>query len=163
MQIRQYVYFSIGSETMTADEMTNRLGLQPDRATVRGSKRTEPTVIPIQHGWSIYAAEQNAAVGDQIAQVIARLRPHQDSIRALVADLGSSGGAELQIVRRFNDPEGEEEHPETFGELQKLPGQHQLLGWHLDRDTVGFLLAVGASLDVDEYDMAPGQASWPAG
>ena len=162
MQIRQYVYFSIGSETITADEMTNWLGLQPDRATVRGSKRTEPTLIPIWHGWRIYAAEHNAAVGDQIDQVIDRLRPYQDAIRALVTDLGSSGGAVLQVVRHFNDPEGEEEHPKTFGQLQKLPGQHQLLGWHLDRDTLAFLLAIGASLDVDEYDMAPGQASRPA-
>lgn len=153
--IRQYVYFSIGSETITADEMTNRLGVQPDRATVRGSQRAEPPVIPIRHGWSIYAVEQNAAVDGQIAQVLARLLPHEAAIGVLVSGLGSSGSAELQVVRRFSDPEGEEERREAFG-------QHQLLGWHLDRDTVGFLLAVGASLDVDEHDMAPGHTNWPA-
>jgi hypothetical protein len=35
--------------------------------------------------------------------------------------------------------------------LQKLPGQHQLLGWHLDRDAVRLLARVGAEIDADEY------------
>ena len=49
--------------------------------------------------------------------------------------------------------EGEEEEIPPIDEdgLEKLSGQHQLLGWRLDSDTMAFLVAVGAFLDVDEY------------
>lgn len=36
--------------------------------------------------------------------------------------------------------------------LQKLPGQHQLLGWVLEPETMRFLVAANASVDVDEYN-----------
>jgi hypothetical protein len=63
-----------------------------------------------------------------------------------------SAGAVLQVVRYFDDPDGEEEElSPPDAELQKLSGQHQLLGWHLDREVLDFLMATGASLDVDEY------------
>jgi hypothetical protein len=32
-----------------------------------------------------------------------------------------------------------------------MTGQHQLLGWHLDRETLQFILGIGAAIDVDEY------------
>jgi hypothetical protein len=35
--------------------------------------------------------------------------------------------------------------------LEKLSGQHQLLGWHLDRHVLNFLSEVGAEFDADEY------------
>ena len=65
------------------------------------------------------------------------------------------------MVRYFDDDEGEEEVltpsrtegvaiPIWSGRV-KLPGQHQLLGWHLDRKTMEFLVEVGAEVDADEY------------
>jgi hypothetical protein len=55
-------------------------------------------------------------------------------------------------VRYFNDDDGEEESPQPEGtDLIRLPGQHQLLGWHLDRRVLKFLHHTGAELDVDEY------------
>jgi hypothetical protein len=35
--------------------------------------------------------------------------------------------------------------------LEKLAGQHQLLGSHLNREVLDFLTEVGAELDADEY------------
>ena len=35
--------------------------------------------------------------------------------------------------------------------LERMSGQHQLPGWHLDSATMTFLPEVGAELDVDEY------------
>jgi hypothetical protein len=49
------------------------------------------------------------------------------------------------------EDEGEEEEITEIDGLEKLPGQHQLLGWHLSRPTMEFLLDIGAELDVDEY------------
>ncbi|MFG3700121.1 hypothetical protein ACGF5C_19695 [Micromonospora sp. NPDC047620] len=52
----------------------------------------------------------------------------------------------------FEHPDGEEEDLSSPVEgWQKLPGQHQLLGWHLDGRALEFLRLTGAELDVDEY------------
>ncbi|WP_405717546.1 hypothetical protein [Streptomyces sp. NBC_01537] len=52
----------------------------------------------------------------------------------------------LQVVRHFND---------TAQNRLDASGTADLFGWHLDRNVLDFLTAVGAELDVDEYDMAP--------
>jgi hypothetical protein len=58
----------------------------------------------------------------------------------------------LQLVRYFGSEDGEEETiDETPEGLVKLSGQHQLLEWHLHRDTLAFLHDVGAEIDADEY------------
>jgi hypothetical protein len=59
--------------------------------------------------------------------------------------------AVLQIVRYLDDDNGDEEQLTGVGDLEKLSGQHQLLGWHLGRRVVQFLDEVDAELDVDEY------------
>ncbi len=48
--------------------------------------------------------------------------------------------------------EGEEDdaHLRTDG-ITRLAGQHQLLGWGLSADDLGFLTRVRATIDVDEY------------
>jgi hypothetical protein len=67
--------------------------------------------------------------------------------------LGEGGGSCLQLVRFFNDDEGEDEEEVSPPDapLQKLAGQHQLLGWHLDADSLNFLSRIGAETDADEY------------
>ncbi|MGO4748749.1 hypothetical protein AB4212_08975, partial [Streptomyces sp. 2MCAF27] len=57
---------------------------------------------------------------------------------------GNGGGAVLQVVRYFNDTD--QDQPNTVD-------APNLFGWHLDRSVLDFLIATGAELDVDEYDM----------
>lgn len=60
--------------------------------------------------------------------------------------------ATLQIVRYFEDEDGEDEDlRETVPGLERLSGQHQLLGWHMEPKIIAFLADVGAEIDVDEY------------
>jgi hypothetical protein len=57
-----------------------------------------------------------------------------------------------QFVRYLDDEEGEPERvSNSEAGVQKLGGQHQLLGWHLSSDDLGFLSRIGASIDADEY------------
>ena len=66
--------------------------------------------------------------------------------------LGQVGGCNLQLVRYFDDHEGEEEElSPPHAPLEKLAGQHQLLRWHVERDSLQFLARVGAEIDADEY------------
>jgi hypothetical protein len=146
MPLRQYAYFALFSQHTSADEMTSQLGITPDEVTVRGSRLTEPAVVPVDHSWMVVCRESGLRVDEQITRIVDRLQPHTDRIRDLTRRLArTGGGAVLQIVRYFNDTD------------QAQPGAvdaPNLFGWHLDRKVLDFLSATGAKLDIDEYDVA---------
>jgi hypothetical protein len=142
--LSQYAYFAITSTALDPDQITARLGVAPDKVRIRGSKQAEPPV-PRTHSWQLHA-DGTGRLDEQLATLVARLRPIQDPIRQLIAE-GNLGY--LQVVRNFGEGEPEA-HPE-LGPLRVLSGQHQLLGWHLDRTLIAFLAETGLVLDVDEY------------
>jgi hypothetical protein len=160
MRIRQRVYFRIWSETISASQVTGRLGIESDAFSVRGSRIAQPPV-PKGDQWTVSCDEPGLRIDEQMARVLDRLEPYRDKIAALVTDVARSdppGAAELQVVRYFDDEEGEEESEQETRQpdgsvFERLPGQHQLLGWHLDTRTIAFLRDVGAELDVDEYGL----------
>jgi len=126
--------------------MTFQLGMAPDEVTVRGSRFTEPTVVPVDHSWMVVCREPGLRVDEQITRVLDKLQPHTDRICDLTKQLTrTGGGAMLHIVRYFNDTD--QAHPATVD-------APSLLGWHLDRNALDFLSATGAELDIDEYDIA---------
>jgi hypothetical protein len=154
MRISQYAYFTVRSERTAAHHITGRLGIEPDEIQVRGSRSVVP-VLPRYHAWEIVCRDRDLRIDEQIDRIVARLAPHADQIAALVAEIDGPGDrstATLQLVRYLDDDGGETEDlgPQD-GELVKIPGQHQLLGWHLDRRTLEFLCYIGADLDADEY------------
>ncbi len=150
MRISQYVYFAISSKSLPAADVTALLDVEPNRVLVRGSRDAERDV-PRLHSWAVECTTAGLSVSEQIGRVITRVTPAAEKI----IDLGKQypeAKIVLQVVRNFNDEDGEEEEfspPEAT--LQKLSGQHQLLGWHVDRSVIEFLHATGAELDVDEY------------
>ncbi|WP_378738290.1 DUF4279 domain-containing protein [Nocardia brasiliensis] len=155
MRIRQYVYFALFSSETTADEMTTRLSIAPDEIGIAGSKRTSPP-IPAEHAWMVSCRDSGLCVDEQITKVMDRLLPRQAQIVALARELERNdpvhGGAKLSVVRYLNDEDGDEEQlnpPDA--RFQKLPGQHQLLGWALEPVVMRFLVAANAAVDVDEY------------
>lgn len=156
VRIRQYCYFSLSSPAMPATVMAERLELQPDDVMIRASRNLDPP-RPQHHSWKVVCNEAGLTVDEQVNRLVARLAPHTEAIASLARELeardgSESAGAHLQVVRFFDDEEGEEEElspPEA--DFQKLAGQHQLLGWHVDLEVLKFLLEVGAELDVDEY------------
>jgi Domain of unknown function (DUF4279) len=82
--------------------------------------------------------------------VLQRLRPAEARLVELAKHPDCS--VVLQLVRYFDDEEGEPERlSDSDAGVQKLGGQHQLLGWHLSSADLGFLSRIGASIDADEY------------
>ena len=152
MRVSQYVYLVVYSTSMAAAEVTGWLGVEPDEFMVRGSRMREPA-RPVSHQWKVVCRERGLTVDEQVAHLVKRLSPYADRIGDLVDELAQAGdgGCTLQVVRYFDDPDGEEERLDTVAGLTKLPGQHQLLGWHLDADVLDFLRRVRAELDIDEY------------
>ncbi len=153
LRIRQYVYFALKSETMPAAAITAHLDVEPDCVGVRGARRSVPPV-PVCHSWTIECRQPGLAVDEQAAQVLSRIRPIADAIRALT--VSGEVSAVLQVVRDFDNDQGEPGNydPVTTDDgrvLQRLAGQHHLLGWHLTGDDLALLASVAATLDVDEY------------
>ena len=156
--IRQYCYLSLHSPTVTAAEVTARLLLEPDRVAVRGSRRTRPKAIPVHHSWEVLCDLPGLTIDEQLDRVVSRVAPAAADIASWTSELASRGvelSARLQVVRNFDDDEGQEDdaHDEVVDgvEMRRLGGQHQLLGWHLDRSVLEFLTVTGAELDIDEY------------
>lgn len=156
VRIRQYVYFALFSRRTTAQQMTERLSIAPDEISVAGSRWAAPSLLPVAHAWQVACRRSGLCVDEQIAEVMDRLLPRQEHVIELAQELREDdpghGGAKLSVVRYFNDSDGDEEQlnsPEA--PLQKLPGQHQLLGWVLQPAVMTFLLATHAFVDVDEY------------
>lgn len=164
LRILQYAYFSVDSPTVTASQMTERLGLAPDKVRVRGSLVSDPP-RPDTHSWQL--VEDRLDSGDDLHQQIERLMARVGSVapaltqlltEIAVADTPPVLGCRLQVVRYLNDPAGQ------------LDGfQHQQLGWGLSASTVQLLARLGAFLDVDEYGsdisrwrpIARHKYSWP--
>ncbi|ACZ83872.1 DUF4279 domain-containing protein [Streptosporangium roseum] len=156
MRVRQYVYFALKSETMTAAEIATRIGLEPDETMVRGSRTAEPP-RPVVHAWKVACHGPGMTLDEMIAHLVDRVEPFSEAIGRLARELDQGRGddgscAVLQVVRYLDDEDGEEEdlRPPHQG-FEKIAGQHQLLGWHLDRRVLQFLVATRAELDVDEY------------
>ena len=149
VKIKQYVYFGISSEVLTAETIAGRVGLAADKTMVRGSRSENPP-RPLRHKWELGSYEPGLDISDHVGRVLARIEPAREAIRALVDE--GEVQAWLQLVRYFGAEDGEEEIiDETPEGLVKLAGQHQLLGWHLHRNVLTFLHDVGAEIDADEY------------
>ncbi|WP_324611796.1 DUF4279 domain-containing protein [Streptomyces sp. WM6368] len=98
----------------------------------------------------MFCCEPGLRVDEQIDLVIGRLRPHMEALTNLTTRLAAEegpGGAIVQVTRYFNP---HDEQPSGS------PDDTNLYGWRLDHAVVDFLAATGAELDVDEYDMTPG-------
>ena len=81
-KVRQYCYFWIASPVVTASEITELLGVAPDRVRVRGSKRAQPTPVPAEHAWEI-RCERHARIDEQADEVLRRIEPVADKVRLL--------------------------------------------------------------------------------
>ncbi|MGW6725880.1 DUF4279 domain-containing protein [Nocardia sp. NPDC055029] len=147
IKIRQYSYFALYSETMSAVEMTAHLTMEPDRARVQGSKSAEHR-LPRSHSWQI-ARHSTESIDEQIEHLIGRLTPVLPRLISLInrPDVDAS----MQVVRYYDDPDGVHGAPggTMSADVHKWP---RPLGWHLTTAVLKFLVATGAELDIDEYN-----------
>jgi len=153
MKISQRVYFEISSETVSAETVTASLGMEPDELRIRGTKRAEPP-IPPRHSWSVHCRDHGLRIDAQVETILDRI----ESIRTRLVLMAATQDVQVRlvIVRHFDDDHGEEEAfdvaiTEDGKLLEKLPGQHQLLGWYLSDEQLGFLAEIRCAIWADEY------------
>lgn len=149
VKITQYALFVIYSDTLEPDEISRRVGLAADEVALRASRMKDPP-RPATNIWRLRSDAPGLTVDDHIKVLIERLGPSKSAIRTLV-DAQDGIKTRLEVVRDFGAEDGEEEVTDVVDGLEKLAGQHQLLGWELKRDVLEFVCDVGADLWVDEY------------
>lgn len=147
MRILRYGYLGVSSESLDPDTITARLGIEPDRVEVRGSRSVDP-LRPVAHRWRLDASP-GGTVDAHLEELLGRIEPVADRLVALTA--GGEATATIVVVRSFDHPDGVEEEVDEVGPLQKAAGQHQLLGFGLEPRMLGRLAELGIGLDVDEY------------
>lgn len=131
-KVQQYCYFWIASPVVTAAEITELLGVVPDRVGVRGSKRSQPNPVPVEHAWEL-RCERHARIDEQASQVLQRIEPVADKVRSLTGHDDTHAG--LMMVRYFDDEEG------GYGAMS----------WSLSPGQIALLAHMNASIDADEY------------
>jgi hypothetical protein len=150
-KMSQYVYFSVSSEDLSFEDIEQRLGLKADVHGVHGEEGNKlDSSIPVTNYWRIDSHIENQPVDEQIDAIIHKLLP----IRSTLEELSKLEHVSitLQVVRNFADARGSAEKLVRKNGLDKLAGQHQLLGWHLDKVIIEFLHSIKAVLDIDEYN-----------
>lgn len=153
MQVRQYAYFGISSSTITPEDITAAVGLQPDRARPMGSRSEGPPPFPRFHLWDLRSeCPDTADLNAHFTSIVSRLRGSEDRIRAFLAS--ADGDGQITVVRKF-DPGPEDqaiiEPGRLVDGLERLRGQHPLLGFHLDADVLNLAVRLGVEIDFDEY------------
>ena len=150
MRIHQYAHFHIGSDVLTPDQITATLLIEPTSVSWQGSRSTEP-LVPRTNRWQ-YKATGAGLVDDLVRELLGVFEP----LRAPLQELTANGACSIEIrfMRSFGDPDGVEEDEgltDLPGNLVRLEGQHQLLGFHLDTNLMARLVELGCALDFDEY------------
>lgn len=121
------------STSVTAAEITEILGLEPDGVSVRGSR--DPNFPrPRNHTWRIREDSPERTIEAQARAVVERLRPHRDGLLRLAAH------PEVDIHMSI--------HRELDSDMEPVA-----VGWHLDLATLAFLVSINAEIDCDEYLM----------
>jgi hypothetical protein len=86
----------------------------------------------VRHSWKVCLRERGLTLDAQIGRVLERIEPVHARLLGLIP-VHDVVDAQLVIVCDFDDEEDEDELPDVTATedrqlLEKLPGQHQLLG-----------------------------------
>jgi hypothetical protein len=131
--VQNACYFWIASKSMTAQDISRELGMDPDGVSVMGSRGfLTGAPLPAEHSWRV-TSDRSARVEEQASAVLRRMAPVSAAVRRLV-DRGEVE-AGLMMVRHFDDPDG---HADA-------------VSWWLTMDQVQQLAAMGAGIQSDEY------------
>jgi hypothetical protein len=154
VKVRQYVYLAVRSESVDPGIISERLRLMPDVVKLRGSRRAGPPPVPRTHLWRLNSGveSEDLPLGHHLDALLARLGDSAHRLRQLTIDEEVS--AVIQVVRRF-DPGPEDRHVvepgPPPGEVERLGGQHRLLGFSIEAELLAYAAVAGIGFDFDEY------------
>ncbi|WP_432977718.1 DUF4279 domain-containing protein [Dactylosporangium sp. CA-233914] len=98
MRVRQYVYFALRSERISAVQIAREIGLEPDEVKVQGS-RLPDVPVPRAHAWQVSCRDTNLFLDEQISRVLDRLEPYADRIGGWRPDSMPTSRASPHVYR----------------------------------------------------------------
>ena len=125
---RQYAYIRVVGESMQLDEMSRRIGLEPDDGWSRGETRlNKPEPYPFS-AWHLRSGlDEQQGIGIHIDAILRRAEPYATALKAISNECDVT----LQVVRYF--------------QALSLPGLH------LEHEVLRQLTSMGASVSVDDH------------
>jgi Domain of unknown function (DUF4279) len=153
MRVRQYACFRISSPSVSPHEITSRLLLEPDEVKPKGSRIAGPSPVPRVHLWKMMSGcADTSPLDEQFAALVARLEPREREIQRFLSSSDAQGW--ILAVRRFEagaEDDAIVEPGRLLGGLERLRGQHPLLGFALDGRIVELAARMHVGFDFDEY------------
>ena len=128
-QCRTRAHLDITSAEVPPDEITRRVGVEPDRSWAIGDELRKYRVATF-HNWTLDSrADPDAALDDHIADLVRRAEPVAERIAAI-----DNVNIRLSICREYRGPGTRDTN------------------LYLGEKTIEILGRLGASFDVDDYD-----------
>jgi hypothetical protein len=127
------VYFALYGPDFDPDEVTRLVGLQPTSITRRSDPRPKQSILKVSSG----KVENDVIdIYDMSSALVAKLAPYSDKIASARRQMNVE--AVLEVVLWI-----------TMDETKSTPA----IGF--DADVLSFVVAVGATIDVDTYRNVP--------
>lgn len=127
------VYFALEGESFNPDEITRFLGIEPTTVKCKGSK--VPGRVPRMSSWQLSTeniVDDYIDVFEMAAEIVNKLKPKKDLI--IQAKERFNVSARLEVVLWFS-----------------MKDEHSTPAIGFEIETVEFLGAVGAFIDIDTY------------
>lgn len=85
---RTSVRLTLLSASLSSAQITDRLGIQPDRTWTKGQRRSRRSQIDHKfHGWQVESrAPEGASIADHLDNLLDRLQGHVRAIKAIASD-----------------------------------------------------------------------------
>lgn len=120
------VRVKILSETRTPDQITQFVGIAPDKSWRIGDKRAKSSIVEGKHGWLLHSGlAKSASLEAHISALTSLLLPHASKIKELSRD----DAVEFSIVIYASSP------PSLF----------------FSKETIATISQLGANFDIDLY------------
>jgi len=153
MRVRQHAALLLRSSVLDPDEITQQLALVPDEVKAMGSRHPGPPARPAAHIWCLRSGlADDHRLDDHFEALLAKLVGSAERVRTLI------GGAEVRgefVIGRYFEPGPEEERitqpGRQIGDLERLRGQHPLLGFVITPGLVAYAALARLGFDFDEY------------
>ena len=134
--------------------ISERLGLIPTETKLMGSRHLGPPPIPRCHLWQLDSGVESheLPLDDHLRSLVTRLGDSAVRVRNLARD--GEASATIQVVRYF-EPGPEDrlisEPGRHVGDLERLRGQHPLVGFEIEPGLIEYAAQAGIGFDFDEY------------
>jgi hypothetical protein len=149
MLVVQRAYVRLLSDELSFDRMTEPVGVPPTEGIAKGSRQSEPPILPRLNHWILESGvSDRVPVNQHFAALFPVLKAAAPRVREFTAQKESCGS--VRVARHFSHEKPRQ--PESKGGALPLVriGRHPILGFELDIAKLELLASLRFEFNVDE-------------